>query len=108
LPEGEEVRLGLSPGSEGEPVESGRSTKWSKWIWLNRRISLFYWIKSPNHCYPIANFKLNISTKGFFECITEVPRDLLWTFVSEKIGSVSVSHERTISPKSHNNLLFKH
>ncbi len=27
LPEGEEVRLGLSPGSEGEPVESGRSTK---------------------------------------------------------------------------------
>jgi hypothetical protein len=27
LPEGEEVRLGLSPGSEGEPVESGHGTK---------------------------------------------------------------------------------
>ena len=27
LLEGEEVRLGLSPGSEGAPVESGRGTK---------------------------------------------------------------------------------
>jgi len=27
LPEGEEMRLGLSPGSEGEPVESGPGTK---------------------------------------------------------------------------------
>jgi len=27
LLEGEEVRLGMSPGSEGAPVESGRGTK---------------------------------------------------------------------------------
>ncbi len=31
-------------------------------IWMKNKP--FNWIKSPNHCYPIANFKFNISIKG--------------------------------------------
>jgi hypothetical protein len=57
-----------------------------------------------NTYYPIANPKLNIYTKSFYECITRVPRDLLllWTILSEKLENVSVLHEWIISPKSHN------
>ncbi len=31
-------------------------------IWMKNKP--FNWIKSPNHCHPIANFEFNISIKG--------------------------------------------
>jgi hypothetical protein len=49
-----------------------------------------------NTYYPIANPKLSMKTKSFYECITRVPRDLLLNYEQlylKTLENVSVLHD---------------